>query len=393
MAQIIFNEGTDMSAWDLTAVDDADALVHSSKKLVLDVLSDGGATHTYWTFTGTDFTYDEGGDVSGGIAKHLTLKQVGHPDVDVDISGFSIPLLDIRNFVHANDVAGLQNAFFGGADRFTLNSTESYVLLGLGGNDKFDFGANFSSDDRVDGGLGNDAVTLQGNYGGGVFFTDTTMVNVENIYLLPGFDYFLSLADATVASNGMLTVDGHNVGATNGVTLDASHETDGRVKFTGGAGADGLFGGARNDVLKGGNGSDFIKGALGADQLTGGGGLDYFVYHNAVANMEGQESNSTAFDTIFDFNAAIDLFDVAGKAIAYDGTLAASDLKHLDTFLTSDNFAVDHARLVTFANTDIFVVVNSDGVDGYQAGSDLIVRLDGANHLDQFSSANFATFG
>jgi hypothetical protein len=104
-------------------------------------LSDGGATHTWWTFTGTDFTYDEAGDVSGGIVKHLTLKQVGHPDVDVDISGFSIPLVDIRNFVHANDVAGLQDAFFGGADRFTLNSTESYVLLGLGGNDKFDFGA------------------------------------------------------------------------------------------------------------------------------------------------------------------------------------------------------------------------------------------------------------
>jgi hypothetical protein len=55
-------------------------------------------------------------------------------------------------------------------------------------------------------------------------------------------------------------------------------------------------------------------------------------------------------------------------------------------------FAVDHAVLVTFNNGSIFLVVNSDGVAGYQAGSDLIVRLDGAQHLDQFSDASFVTF-
>ena len=49
---------------------------------------------------------------------------------------------------------------------------------------------------------------------------------------------------------------------------------------------------------------------------------------------------------------------------------------------------------MTFANNgETYVVVNSDGVAGYQAGSDLVIRLDAANHMASFGTANFIVFG
>jgi hypothetical protein len=45
---------------------------------------------------------------------------------------------------------------------------------------------------------------------------------------------------------------------------------------------------------------------------------------------------------------------------------------------------------VTFNNGSVFLVVTSYGTTGHQAGSDLIVRLNNAEHLDHISDANFA---
>ncbi len=383
MTKAIFNEDTDMSSWDLGFLQDAHLVPVSDTKFVLNIEGE----NSRWVFAGTDFTYDDGG-VTGGMVSRITVKDIGSALPSADFSGINQPIADIRAAADANDVPAFQALLFGGDDKFIITSTATTVLWGLGGNDKFDYGGNFTNADKVDGGAGKDTVVLDGNYSGGLFFSADTMVNVENVLLGSGHDYFVVFADSTVAAGDVFKVNAAALGSGNYAVLSAESDTDGRVKFTGGDGADALFGGAGGDTLIGNGGADFLKGNGGADKLTGGAGADLFVYHHTGSNLEGLDSNSTGFDTVFDFDATNDQFDVAGKAIVYDGTVSVRDLNHL----APAGFAADHALLVTINNGQVFLVVNSDGVAGYQAGSDLVVRLDGAQHLDSFNSADFISF-
>jgi hypothetical protein len=41
----------------------------------------------------------------------------------------------------------------------------------------------------------------------------------------------------------------------------------------------------------------------------------------------------------------------------------------------------------------LFVIVDGNGVAGYQADEDLVVRLDGAKHVGDFDLGNFGTPG
>ena len=146
----------------------------------------------------------------------------------------------------------------------------SYAL-GFDGDDTFKYNANFSAADQLDGGTGNDTLSLNGTYSGAtaLTFTATTLLNVEAITLGGGFNYFITTNDANVAAGQTLTVDGSALGAADKLTFMGTAETDGRFVILGGAGA---------DVLKGGAGADTITGGLGKDSMTGGGGADTFVF-------------------------------------------------------------------------------------------------------------------
>src|SRR5579862_1121926 len=112
---------------------------------------------------------------------------------------------------------------------FFLQQGGNDSASGAGGDDLFFFGAAFTAADSVDGGDGYDFLSLDGDYSAGLVFTDTTLVNVEEIDLDSlggGFSYDLTTARATVADNQMLVVNAANLtGAGQTLTFDGSAQT------------------------------------------------------------------------------------------------------------------------------------------------------------------------
>src|SRR5262249_44123496 len=122
------------------------------------------------------------------------------------------------------------------------------TIQGGGGDDRVDFEGNFTAADSFDGGAGNDTVRLKGNYSGGVVLGATTLVNVENLELVAGNSYNLTMNAATVAAGNTLTVHAASLVGANTVTFDGSADVaGGNFVIYSGAGSDVLTGGAGND--------------------------------------------------------------------------------------------------------------------------------------------------
>lgn len=191
---------------------------------------------------------------------------------------------------------GADDAFVGTttADTFDLSQGGNDTASGLDGDDAFGLGAEFNAADRIDGGTGNDTVTLAGDYSTQLVLDPATLQNVETIALDGGFNYNLKLDDGNVGGSTRLTVDASALGAGNALTFDGRAETDGFFSLVGGAGNDVLLGGntsggscdffylqnGGDDTAKGGAGSDdfFMGGALNAaDKINGGAGADGMV--------------------------------------------------------------------------------------------------------------------
>ncbi|MEZ2828110.1 serralysin family metalloprotease [Serratia liquefaciens] len=98
----------------------------------------------------------------------------------------------------------------------------------------------------------------------------------------------------------------------------------------GGSGRDVLIGNEQDNLLAGNAGSDMLYGGLGADHLWGGKDAnnfaDYFVYLNA------NESTTTAFDVIEDFEHGVDKIDLSG--LRFNNSL--SELRLIDS---ADSFS------------------------------------------------------
>jgi VCBS repeat-containing protein len=279
-----------------------------------------------------------------------------------------------------------------GADVFRLKMGGDDTAHGGGGNDTFFFRGAFTAADQVDGGTGVDRLALSGDYSGGVTFNATTMTNVEKISLDGGHSYALTLNDANVAAGQNLSVNGSGLGAGDHFNFDGSAETDGTFTILGGAGNDTLTGGAGDDVIFAGDGTNTITGGGGRDILTGGTGADTFVYNNA------SDSTSTTHDVVKGFDASADFFDVSVAVTGVDATVASGTLRgaHFDTDLAAavgaSQLAADHAVLFTptagaFAGHTI-LVVDQNGVAGYQAGQDLVIDLQNAVNLG-LTTGNF----
>jgi len=228
----------------------------------------------------------------------------------------------------------------------------------LGGNDTLSLGAYLTSAEKIDGGTGTDTVTLNGNYSGGLTFTGTTMVNVEKLTLAAGHNYTLTTNNATVASGQTLTINGSALGASNVLTFNGAAETNGHF------------------VIIGGN---------GGDKLTGGTLSDTFTYTSAA------QSTGTHYDTITGFKFGTDIFDIPGGAGTItginskvtSGTLSTSTFDaNLASAISSSHLGAHHAVLFTPTSGTLsgvtFLIVDLNGVAGYQSGHDLVIRMNGA---------------
>ncbi len=257
----------------------------------------------------------------------------------------------------------------GGAGADFLYGDKAYVgATGVGNGNGGPSGAvdaDSAGDDTLTGGAGND--TLDG--GGGI---DTAVYS-----------------DATSGVNVSLLIEGiQNVGGGDGKDILANIENLIGSNFD-----DLLSGNGSDNVITGLDGNDRITGAKGADTLTGGNGSDTFVYASA------DESTGRGHDIVNGFDADSDIFQVPGTVQIINATVA-SGMLDAATFDTDLATAVDAAHLAkkgavlftpdsgSYAGHTI-LVVNSNGIAGYQAGADIVVDLVGATNLNHLSIADF----
>jgi Ca2+-binding RTX toxin-like protein len=281
----------------------------------------------------------------------------------------------------------------GGNDVLSAEGTAA-AIDGGDGNDVIKMASFLDSSDVIDGGAGKDTLSLDGDYSAGFVFGTNTMVNVETIALTDGFSYRLTTNDTTVAAGATLTVDATALTGTNGLKFTGSAETDGRFVVNGGAGNDIIVGGAGNDVLTSGAGSNRLTGGLGADRMTSEGAHDLFIYTDVA------ESTSTTHDAITRFSASTDRFELNVVVTGVDaaitsGALSAGAFDAGLSAVTAGHLAAGHAVLFTASNGNLaghtYLIVDANGVAGYQAGQDYVMEIVGGTHSSHLSTANFIT--
>ncbi|HEY1710125.1 MAG TPA: calcium-binding protein [Rhizomicrobium sp.] len=391
---------TDNTALDMTSFNIADLETASYVRTDSQIVATG--TQYTYTIAGSGFGTGSGYPFSGNITS-ITIDGNNGDPTHLTITGISVSISDLitlffsggtwtdfENMVlGGNDtISGSSqndNVFgAGGDDTFNMNLGGNDTVKGQGGADTFVFGAKFDANDHVDGGSGNDTLVLNGNYAAGVTFASKTLVSVETISLATGHSYKLITKDPTVAAGATLTVNGSHLTASDKLVFKGAKETDGQFHLLGGAGTDTLIGGHGNDTIQGGG---------GADQLTGGAGLDRFVYTAAADSTGGK------YDTISDFDFAHDQIAVPFAVSAIDAArTGALDIASFNTdmaaILTSQKLGVHHAALVTASATSdlhgqVFLVVDTNGVAGYQANADLVIHLTGASSSSPLTIGDF----
>lgn len=129
-----------------------------------------------------------------------------------------------------------------------------------------------------------------------------------------------------------------------------------------------INGGAGNDTISGGFGADTITGGLGLDKMAGGGGHDNFVF-NAVAESTGKLAQVDVI-THFEFNK---------DTITANGTAVTS----FDHITSVSQLEAGHAAIMQgpHGGDTYYLVIDENGVAGYQAGADYEIQLKAPLHL------------
>lgn len=224
-------------------------------------------------------------------------------------------------------------------------------------------------------------VELSGDFSAGYTLARPSP-EVDQFNLAAGHDYNL-IADASCVGEGQsLVINGQALGAGDHVAFDGSAATDGSFTFLGGAGDDRFFGSA---------GDDNVRGLGGADTLTGGAGSDTFVY------LAAGDSTGTAYDTLADFDPAQDKIDLPVTVTGFDAAIQAGSLSsgsfNADLGAALSGLGAGHAVVYAPNAGDlagkIFLVVDANGVAGYQAGEDYVFALPATTLADLSAHPNF----
>jgi serralysin len=275
-----------------------------------------------------------------------------------------------------------------GADTVTANAGVN-TLSGGSGGDTFIFTlSHFTAADSVDGGSGTDVLEISGATS--AKFGATTVLNIETIDLGSG-KMKLTANDATTGSGKTLTVDAS--GATK-LTFSGAGEKDGKFVIIGSGGVDAITGGNKNDTIDGGAASDTLTGGKGADTLTVALGNDTLVYAGV------NESTGPNYDVVrsFEFKAGdhfdLDVAVAAVNAMVTTGTLSqASFNTNLAAAIGAGQLGAHNAVLFQASAGDLngqtFLIVDVNGVAGYQASADYVMKLDTALHTANLDVTDF----
>ena len=320
------------------------------------------------------------GRVSGGSGDyHITFGEFGVPfGHSVTVDGRQLDSDDhmVADASGGSTSTGEGNVTFlggPGIDTITIGIGGFDVVKAGSGDDLINAKGNLQETDRIDGGASvDDELNLSGDYSDRLQFQSHTMRNIEHLSFAAGHNYNIALSDGNVASGQTLQVEGGALGSGNHLIFDGSRESNGHFNIIGGAGA---------DTIRGGAAADTIRGGAAADTIAGGGGGDIFVYGSAA------ESTSTTRDTIFGLNlSGSDRFDlpVTITSVEFFTNGTAVNSGNFDANLatgTSGHILANKAVLYTPTAGDLanhtFLVVDFNGVAGYQAGADLVVDVTG----------------
>lgn len=279
-----------------------------------------------------------------------------------------------------DNITGTNNA-----DVFNMAQNGTDTCKGKGGADIFNFGPTWNLDDRVNGGGGNDVVRL--TQGGTVLIGANGLTSVETIELADNGDYTITFIGAGQDVTDHVTMDGSGLRASNFLTVDAGNEKGRSVTLIGGDGSDHLTGGQANDELWGNKGLDFIDGEKGVDTII----------YTAVNQSTGIDCDHVTFDVQDDVfrmpSAVTGVDDIVGGKL--NGTGAANFDANLEDRIGSDELGSNHAVVLNVNQGDwsghVFLIVDVNGIAGYQAGADIVIDLVNSGHLGSLSASNFVT--
>jgi Ca2+-binding RTX toxin-like protein len=251
-------------------------------------------------------------------------------------------------------------------------------LAGGDGNDHFFVRSYFGTADHIDGGVGIDTVHLAGGDVVDTTLSSLMIESVETVALGRGSRYTIHFDDTDPVGDH-ITIDGAALGASDVMNVDASNAAVGATVLAGDAA----------DTVRGSDAADVISGGLGVDELAGGLGADTFLFNSVL------ESTGAGADTITDFDAATDVIDVAQSVTNIDTPITGllSSLDGLTGLLGLGNLAAGDAVMVQpllglLAGSNI-LVVDQNGIGGYQAGQDLVVLLEDGANLGSLGLDNF----
>ncbi|HEX3810004.1 MAG TPA: calcium-binding protein [Rhizomicrobium sp.] len=288
------------------------------------------------------------------------------------------------------------DALTGGAlfDTFDLSYGGNDTVSGGGANDIFIFGATFNAQDHVDGGDGNDTLSLTGNYGT-LTFDGSNTVSVETVVLGAGHSYNVVMADGFTPAHHTAIIDGSLLLSTDTFTFDGTGETDGATQAIGGAGADVLVGGPNGDILQGAGGNDHIDFTHDTSQsftATGGTGADTInVGATLVAadHIDGGPGNDTVivsgdnFTDLITFNSAtlqnVDKLEFTGSfapgIVTNDATVATGATMKIDAHTLTGGLTFD-GHLETDGH---FTILGGAGTNVIEGGQLADTITGGAN--------------
>ncbi|CAN5700012.1 hypothetical protein BH10PSE6_BH10PSE6_06360 [soil metagenome] len=323
----------------------------------------------------------------------VTLAGTGAGIAALDVTQIAALAADGIDIVDTtDDTLALSLARFNALGTVVVAGADALTVTGTIGDDRFSFTRQtFTNNDSVVGDAGIDTLNLRGNHT--LVFGAGTLSGVEKMTLGAG-SYVLTTDDANVAAGARLLVNGSRLGAADLLIFHGSAATDGTFAFRGGAGANGFTGGSGADTISGGSGLNTLFGGGGGDKIYGGGATDTIGF-TAVA-----DSTGAGYDTATGFDAAVDLFDLwdGATVAAMDSAITSGLLRSgagfdaaLEAGVDDTTLQANHAVLFTADAGNLagrtFLVVDINGAAGYQAGQDLVVRLD--NLQGTLGASNF----
>lgn len=255
------------------------------------------------------------------------------------------------------------------------------TLYGGDGGDNFEFGNNLGAQDYIDGGAGDDTITIEGSYTHFVVAAGQ-WVNVERLFLGGTNTEDLNF-DFRQSGLSNFTVEAHFAH-----TLTFTAKNADSAGFV-------VHGGQGDDDIIGSNGGDALAGNHGADRLEGGAGSDIYQYFTA------DDSSSTHYDTIVRFDTGSDYIDaeLASGMPSFDGTVSKGAL-NLATFDADIEAALGRHQMLAGGAAlfhpkggdlkgEWFLAIDDNGHAGYQAGEDVLIHFANPQDMASFSGFNF----